>query len=129
MFSNRAKIELMTSSPRDVILIEDMIFYDKNGIEWFVPAGAIVNGTSIPKILWPIMGSPWVGYARRASIPHDYYYQSREHEKDLVDDMFYEAAIYDGVPHIKAHAMLLGLQITGSTWAEYDARNEEEDDD
>ncbi len=76
-----------------------------------------------------MLGSPWVGYARRASIPHDYYYQTREYEKDLVDDMFYEAIIEDGVPHIKAHLMLLGLQAIGSTWAEYDARNEEEDDD
>jgi len=128
MFTNTVKTEWLLDSPRDMRVIEPISFIDKSGKSWDVPEGAIINGASIPKFAQPIIGTPYIGKYRRASVIHDYYYETREYEKDITDDMFYEAMIFDGVPHIKAHAMLLALQTSG-TWAEYDASNDEEDDD
>jgi len=129
MFTNTVKTEWPEGEPRDMYILEPLSYVDSLGVEWDVPAGAVINGISIPKALWSLVGSPYVGYARRASVFHDYYYQSREVEKLLVDAMFFEAMKTDGVPHIKAHLMYLALQSTGETWAEYEARNEDDDDE
>jgi len=128
MFTNTVKTEWLQDSPRDMRILEPISFIDKLGISWDVPDGAIINGASIPKFAQSIIGTPFIGRYRRASVIHDYYYDNREREKDVTDYMFYEACIFDGVPHIKAHAMLLALQTSG-TWTEYDARNEEDEDD
>jgi len=124
MFTNTVKAEWLEDSPRDMRILEDISFFDSNGVEWLTPYGAIINGSSIPRAFWSILGSPYVGNHRMASVPHDYGYQTREREKDVTDEMYYDALIFKGVPHIKAHAMLLALQSTGSTWAEYDATEE-----
>jgi len=124
MFTNTVKAEWIEGEPRDMRIIEPISYIDKSGVSWDVPDGAIINGASIPRFVQSIVGTPFVGHHRRPSVIHDYYYDNREREKDITDNMFYEACIFDGVWHIKAHAMLLALQSTGSTWAEYDARNE-----
>jgi len=128
MFTNTVKAEWPEGEPRKMWIIEPLSYVDSMEVEWNVPSGAVINGISTPKILWSIMGSPYVGKARRASVFHDYYYQSREVEKSLVDAMFYEAMKTDGVPHIKAHLMYLALQSTGETWEEYDNFEELPDD-
>jgi len=124
MFTNTVKAEWIEGEPRDMRILEPLSYVDKLGISWDVPLDIIINGSSKPRVLWPLIGSPYIGHDRRPSVVHDYYYQTREHEKDITDDMFYEACIEDGVPHLKAHAMHLALQSTGSTWAEYDAIEE-----
>jgi hypothetical protein len=48
-------------------------YIDSTGREWPVPEGAIINGASIPRPLWSIIGSPFVGDYRRAAAVHDYY--------------------------------------------------------
>jgi len=129
MFTNTVKAEWLPDSPRDMRIIEPISYFDSMGGEWDVPEGAIINGASKPKLTWSIAGGPYIGMERRASVIHDYFYQTREIEKLLVDAMFFEAMKFDGVPHAKAHIMYLFLQTTGETWEEYENRNEDEDDD
>ena len=58
---------------RQMELMESFGFTDPSGQNWEVPKGAIVDGASIPKILWSIVGSPYTGQYRKASVIHDYY--------------------------------------------------------
>ena len=39
-----------------------------------VPAGFISDGASIPRVVWPLVGSPWMGRYVQAAILHDYLY-------------------------------------------------------
>ncbi|MEM8885773.1 MAG: DUF1353 domain-containing protein, partial [Planctomycetota bacterium] len=61
-------------SHHDMQLIADFAFVDRNGNEWWVPKGEHVDGASIPKELWSsIVGTPYIGAYRRATIVHDFH--------------------------------------------------------
>lgn len=65
---------LWQSSPgpdRNMQLLEAFWFVDRNGRRWDAPLDAVVDGASIPRALWSLVGSPYTGDYRRASIVHD----------------------------------------------------------
>ena len=57
---------------RRMNLLRDFAFTDPEGKAWAVPAGYDkMDGASIPRALWTLVGSPYTGDYRRASIVHD----------------------------------------------------------
>jgi Protein of unknown function (DUF1353) len=42
--------------------------YDPDGQKWTAPGGSVVDGASIPRALWTIVGSAYTGDYRRASV-------------------------------------------------------------
>ncbi|MBB3697092.1 DUF1353 domain-containing protein [Flammeovirga yaeyamensis] len=105
-----------------MVLLDDLSFTDHDQKVWNVPLGAEINGASIPSSLWNIVGSPFVGKYRRASVVHDYFageghnpnvsYQERRE----ADKMFYEACRTDGCSWKCAALLYLGVSI-GSWWS------------
>jgi len=118
MFSNTVKVEWIVDEPRMVRLLEDVIFTDPRGVEWLAPKNSVVDGASIPEPLWSIVGSPYVGRYRRATVLHDVYCETRARPHELVHQMFYEAMIEDKVPVIKAEKMYLAVALFGPKWDE-----------
>jgi len=59
--------------------------------------GETVNGASIPQPLWSLVGSPWTGKYREASVIHDYYCDVRIEPWPAVHRMFYYAMLANGV--------------------------------
>src|SRR5262245_41210351 len=53
---------------RQMTLLEPFQFVDPRGRRWSVPRGITVDGASIPPILWSIIGGPFEGKYRVASI-------------------------------------------------------------
>ena len=102
--------------PRKMKLMEAFSFVDERGVTWTAPAGSIIDGASIPRIFWRIIGSPFFGHYRRASVIHDVYcvFRTRPHKE--VHRMFYEAIKADGVGKIKAKSMYLALKLGAPTW-------------
>ena len=94
---------------RSMRVRERFAFVDGNGRRWEVPAGAVVNGASIPEFLWALFGPPFVGDYRRASVLHDYYYNLVDSLE--VDRMFFEAAIVDGLDEQKAKIMYSSIRL------------------
>lgn len=93
---------------RDMKLIKPFSFVDSSGTTWTAPKHFVVDGATIPKALWLVFGSPYVGKYRRASVVHDYYCvrESRQSVKQKdVHRMFYEAMLCDGVETYKAWCM------------------------
>lgn len=72
-------------------LVENFGFRQTNSTEWQVPAGAKVDGASIPRPLWSIFGGPFEGKYRDASVLHDYYCDVRTRGHVEVHRMFYDA--------------------------------------
>lgn len=56
---------------RTMELLQDFSFRDSKEKTWKAPASSIVDGASIPKILWSAVDSPFAGQYRRASVLHD----------------------------------------------------------
>jgi hypothetical protein len=71
-YDGEAVVRLLDDGRR-VQLVEDFGFIDQADARWDVPKGAIVDGASIPQPLWSIIGGPFEGRYRDASIVHDWY--------------------------------------------------------
>ncbi len=97
-------------------LLEDFSFVDAKGTSWQAPAGSIVNGASIPRILWPVVGSPFAGRYRRASVLHDVACQERTRPWKKVHKMFYQAMRADKTPKAKAKQMYKAVRMFGPRW-------------
>lgn len=116
MFSNTVKVEWIEGEPRNMRLLEDVIYTDPSMKEWLAPAGSIVDGASIPKILWGVSGSPFVGRYRRASVLHDVYCTTKSEPCEKVHKMFFEAMLADLVDLERAQDMYFAVKTFGPRW-------------
>lgn len=100
-------------------LIDDFVFQDDNGQKWVAKKGHIINGASIPRILWSIYpGSPYVGEYRRAAAIHDsLYIEQFGGDRKAVDKAFYKAMRTDNTDWFKAKVMYIAVRLFGgSMW-------------
>jgi len=118
MFSGTVKTEWIEDSPRDMRILSEIRYIDPKGVEWIVPVDAIINGASIPKRLWSLIGSPFVGRYRRASVFHDQACTERTRPWKQVHKMFYYAMLEDGVPKDTAYLMYVAVRDFGPRWDE-----------
>jgi len=98
-------------------LIENFGFIDPLGLEWPVPSGTRVDGASIPQPLWSIVGSPFTGQYRDASVVHDYYCDTRIRHWAAVHRVFYDAMIVSGVGLARAKIMYAAVYFGGPRWS------------
>ncbi|WP_232793293.1 DUF1353 domain-containing protein [Caulobacter hibisci] len=108
---------------RRMKLIDPFSFRDAAGKVWDAPAGWVVDGASIPRALWTLVGSPYTGDYRRASIVHDVACDRHPHDgpdRRAGDTMFYAACRAGGCSAVQAKLLYLGVRI-GSTWAGQEA--------
>lgn len=101
---------------REMQLLENFVFIDSKGVRWLAPINSIVDGSSIPRLFWTVIGSPFVGKHRRASIIHDVYCQTKTTPHKQVHKMFYEAMRCDGVNYFKAKVMYFAVKLGGPKW-------------
>ncbi|QTD56941.1 DUF1353 domain-containing protein [Parasphingorhabdus cellanae] len=108
---------------RIMTLLNRFAFVDKAQRVWSVPANVRVDGASIPKFAWSILGSPFVGRYRKASVVHDWYCDIRTREWKATHRMFYEAMRASKVSGAKARIMYAAVYYAGPRWdivADYD---------
>ena len=101
---------------RRMQLLEDFAFVDANGTRWLAPSGHVIDGASIPRILWSVAGSPYTGAYRRASVLHDVACDERSVPSKLVHRMFYDAMICDGVDKAQALEFYTAVRLFGPSW-------------
>jgi hypothetical protein len=97
-------------------LLAAFVFVDQNGTRWEANIGDKIDGASIPPFLWSIVGSPYVGDYRRASVIHDVYCKSKTRPSKDVHRMFYEAMRADGVPEDQALEFYAAVRLFGGHW-------------
>ncbi|OQS41908.1 DUF1353 domain-containing protein [Chromobacterium haemolyticum] len=101
---------------RRMRLTQPFGYVDKDNLPWPVPVGAIVDGASIPQVLWSLIGGPLEGLYRQASIIHDYYCDVRTRPWQAVHRVFYEAMLCSGVSEPKAKIMYYAVYRFGPRW-------------
>jgi hypothetical protein len=104
------------SDGRTVTLLSKLEFIDPDGASWTAPLGIVVNGASIPWPLWSIVGAPYTGNYRRASVIHDHYCETKEKSWQETHYTFYLAARVDGVSDMFAKLLYGGVLAFGPRW-------------
>lgn len=101
------------SDGESMVLTAPFFFVEASGTVWECPPGSVVNGASIPRFFWRLIGSPLTGKYRLASIPHDVHCDLRERPSREVHAMFYRAMRAAGVCWPKAWVMWAAVRIFG----------------
>lgn len=99
-------------------LLKRLDYIDPRGQRWDVPEGEEVDGASIPQPLWSLIGGPWDGPYRNASIVHDRYCVTKSATWQHTHRMFYEAMRCSDVKKFKAKIMFYAVYRFGPRWPE-----------
>ena len=97
-------------------LAEQFAYVDAQGERWIVPEGTIVDGASIPRPLWSIVGAPFTGKYRQASVIHDYLCQQMSRPWRDVHKIFFEASLVEGNGLYHAKLMYGAIYAWGPRW-------------
>jgi len=98
---------------RAMQLVETFKYVDPSGKEWTAEGGYDIDGASIPRIVWTVVGSPYVGDYRRAAALHDAGYVKKLATKAETDLMFYYAMRCDGTHWFKAKVFYAAVVLFG----------------
>ena len=101
---------------RNMTLLSELRYTDPDGVVWIAPAGSVVDGASIPRSLWSLMGGPFEGKYRNASVLHDVSYDQKTRTWAECDRMFYNAMRCSGVSAVEAGTMYYALRKFGHHW-------------
>jgi hypothetical protein len=101
---------------RDMTLVEPFAYVDPRDARWDAPAGAVVNGASIPRAFWSLIGGPFEGRFRNASVVHDVACVVRDRPWQEVHRMFHDACRCGGVGAAKAATMYYAVYQFGPRW-------------
>ena len=101
---------------RTMTLLNELRYTDPDGKIWIAPSGSVVDGASIPRSLWTLMGGPFEGRYRNASVLHDVAYDQKNQPHEACDRMFYNAMRCSGVTAVDAGMMYYALRKFGHHW-------------
>jgi hypothetical protein len=108
---------------RDMTLVEPFGYVDPRDEGWDAPAGSVVNGASIPRAFWSLVGGPFEGRFRNASVVHDVACEERSRAWQAVHRMFHDACRCGGVGPAKATAMYYAVYHFGPRWTVEERRS------
>ena len=101
---------------RRMQLTQDFAYIDPGAKKWVAPTESIVDGASIPKPFWPVIGGPFEGLFRNASVVHDVACDKMNEPWQDVHLMFYNACRCGGVDEVKAKLMYAAVYKFGPRW-------------
>ena len=101
---------------RNMTLRQPFVYIDAQNRPWQAPAGAVVNGASIPYGFWSLIGGPFEGQYRNASVVHDVGCHEMQATWQDVHKMFYEACRCGGVEETRAKMMYYAVYHFGPRW-------------
>ena len=97
-------------------LVKDFKYVDPQGKQWKAPTGSVINGASIPSMFWSVIGGPFEGRFRKASVLHDAACDVQTDSWEDVHRMFYDACRCSRVGIGKAQTMYWAVYHFGPRW-------------
>jgi hypothetical protein len=114
-FIGEANFKLLGDG-RSMELTAPFSYIDSRQVTWSVPAGTRVDGASIPSPLWSLIGAPYTGKYREASIIHDYYCSTKSRHWKAVHKVFLDGMLARGVGKFQAQLMYVAVYRFGPRW-------------
>lgn len=114
-FSSVPKVMLL-SGGRNLQLTEDFSYTDPDKKTWVAPKDSIVDGASIPKLFWSVVGGPLEGQYRNASIIHDVGCNRMVESWQDVHRVFYNACRCGGGGEYQAKILYTAVYHFGPRW-------------
>jgi hypothetical protein len=114
-FEGTVKVEWLNDG-RQMRLLDDFAYVDSTGRRWSAPKGWIVDGASIPEVAWSIIGSPYVGKYRTASVIHDVGCDQKQAHWEDVHEAMYNAMRAADVSENKAKTIYAAVYHFGPRW-------------
>ena len=99
---------------RKMRILKDFFFKDPSSRKWPAPIDSTVDGASIPRALWTIVGSPFTGDYRRASVVHDVACVEGggdNKKRRAADRMFFHACRAGGCSIWQSIVLYLGVRV------------------
>lgn len=115
-YYNSSPVTRWDPDGRNMTLMNELRYTDPDGVVWTAPSGSVVDGASIPRSLWSVMGGPFEGQYRNASVLHDVAYERHDRPWQDCDRMFYNAMRCSGVNAVEAKTMYYALYKFGHHW-------------
>ena len=97
-------------------LLSDFGFQDPAGKKWIAQKGAELDGSSFTPLFEQMVGLPFVGEHRRASVLHDYYSRQLTESWRDVRRMYYAALLAEGLSESEAKTTYAVLYGAGMRW-------------
>lgn len=110
---------------RDMKVVAPFAYVDGEKKIWTVPAGTIVDGASIPRPFWTVIGAPYTGQYREAAVVHDRYCENKERPWKDVHQAFYNGMRAKGVGYVQAQVMYGAVYSFGPRWVVAEKANGE----
>lgn len=101
---------------RSMRLLAPFAYIDPTGLEWHAHAGWIVDGASIPQFAWSLIGGPFEGKYRNASVIHDVACDQQARPWEAVHEAFYWAMRASGVDAVEAKILYAVVYHFGPRW-------------
>jgi len=115
-FTNPPPLTEWLPDGRSMLIKRPFGFVEVSGREWPVPAETIVDGASIPRVFWSLIGGPFEGPYRDASVVHDYYCDAQTRAWQETHRVFYQAMLCSGVGKVRAKTMYYAVYRFGPRW-------------
>jgi hypothetical protein len=101
---------------RTMTLIQDFAYIAPDGFRWDAPKGSTIDGASIPQFAWSIIGGPFEGKYRLASVVHDVACVRKAEPWERVHRAFYTAMLAAKVELLRAKVMYAAVYHFGPRW-------------
>jgi hypothetical protein len=108
--------DLIPPDGRRFSLVKEFDYLDQSGRVWKAPIRLVTDGASIPMPFWSVIGGPFEGLYREASIVHDAACCAQMQPWQHVHHMFYDAMRCSGVDWLKAKIMFYAVWAGGPRW-------------
>lgn len=111
---------------RRMVLLRDFSFVEPDGTRWEAKAAQkpprqgdlVIDGASIPPVFWSVVGGPYEGLYRNASIIHDAECsEPYKHRWQDVHRLFFRASRAGGTSEIKSKLIFAAVWHFGPRWA------------
>ncbi len=122
-FVGKVVLELIDSTERKFRLKQPFLYVSKDGKKWQVPAGAKVDGASIPKAFYSVIGGPFSENYLEASVVHDHHCIIKQESWQDVHLAFYHGMRAKGVSQAKANIMYSAVYMFGPRWVKTEQQN------
>lgn len=113
-------VEMIKDHPTDSVLKQDLVYVDPAGSRWLAPAGARINGASIPGWAKSLLGGNYDGPYRYAAAIHDVAcddrYRVRTRTWQEAHEAFYYAMLANDVGQKTALLMYGAVYHFGPKW-------------